>query len=102
MPAWSLRPYIQVSSVREDILQATEIETWIPTQVQTLDLKLHLKGNWDETIGQWWLRTFGNGQSMSSLTREPRQERKPMTYTAWMSRNQRMDRPDAEGRTKHC
>lgn len=35
MPAWSLLPYIQVSTGMEEILQTTEIETCIPTQPQT-------------------------------------------------------------------
>lgn len=64
MPAWSLCPCIQVSSVKEDILQATEIETYIPTKVQTLGPKIHLKANWEDMMGQWWLRTFGNDQCL--------------------------------------
>ena len=44
-----------------------------------------------DVLGQWWRRTCGHSQLLTGLIRNPQQERKPMSDTAWVIKNWSID-----------
>lgn len=68
---WTLYPYNLVSL-------ATEIETWAPTQPQTLAYNLSCL---QTMLGQSWHSNGGSRQPVSDLTEGPFYEKEPIPNT---------------------